>query len=322
MKDLSLMATLLPSFPHFKRFANDPRLQGVRFNTAMMDREELNKELSLAKNYNMPFYFDIKGRQLRVEEVYPHKTHLELELNYPIKVKTPVPVLFKAGEDEALLLRIEGNRLIFEGGPAYMVYKGESLHIRHPSLEVIAPRFRDFEIEKTLKAKEAGFKKFFLSYVESQNDVDEFRELVGKYAEIYLKIESKKGLEYVSTKFSKQDNLILVAARGDMYVEVDKPHDIVKALKLIIERDSEAIVGSRILLSIVDRPVPSCSDFCDLAYLYNIGYKNMMLCDELCLKEDLFPIAIDAFDQFRESYAKSLNGKSKKKQSIFRRLFS
>jgi len=183
------------------------------------------------------------------------------------------------------------------------VEPGESLHIRHKSLQVFGDTFTEMELEKIEKVKKAGFKKYFLSYVESQRDVDQFIELVGKDSEIFLKIENKKGLEYVANKYNKNPNLKLVAARGDLYVELDKPHDIMQALMLIRVKDPEACVGSRILLSVVNNPVPSCADFLELAWLYDIGYRKVMLCDELCLKEDLLATAINAFESFRKAYA-------------------
>jgi hypothetical protein len=75
------------------------------------------------------------------------------------------------------------------------------------------------------------------------------------------------------------------------------------AQKLIAQKDPQALVGSRILLSVVTNPVPECHDFSDLAWLYDIGYRRMMLCDELCLKEPLLGTAINVFDSFRNVYA-------------------
>ncbi|VVB78554.1 Pyruvate kinase [uncultured archaeon] len=308
MKNLDFLVTLWPTFPHFKRFAGDSRLYGIRLNSAMIKADQLNNELEVANSVpnHIPLYFDIKGRQLRITDVSPNRHHLEITLNHPIEVETPTMVLFKAGADHALLEEVvDGKHLIFDGGPEYMVYPGESIHIRHPSLEVHGPTFLPYEIEKISKAKNAGFNKFFLSYVESQKDIDQFREYVGD-SEIIAKIENKKGLEYVSRQFRKKDGLSLMAARGDLYVELDRPHQIMDALKLIAKSDPEASVGSRILLSLVNEPVPSCSDFVDLAWLYDVGYKKMMLCDELCLKEDLLSKAVNALDAFRKSYA-SLN---------------
>ena len=305
MKDLELLVTLWPTFPHFKRFAQDNRLAGIRLNSAMIELEELGDELQLAQKIGgqVPLYFDVKARQLRVAEVIPNSNYLELILNHPISVKTPTEVLFKAGEDCAVLDKVkEGKHLIFQGGPHYKVKKGESLHIRHPSLEVGGSTFADSEIPKIEKAKAAGFDKFFMSYVESQRDIDAFRELVGD-AYIIAKIENNKGLNYVAKEYVKKDNLALIAACGDLYVEIGRPHEIMGALKLIIEKDPQAYVGSRMLLSVIHSPVPSFADLLQLSWLYDTGYKRMMLCDELCLKEDLLGTAVNVFESFRETYA-------------------
>ncbi len=307
---LQLMVTLWPSFPHFPRFAHDTRLSGIRLNSAMMSVSELDQELELVRKLEdpVPLYFDVKGRQLRVTDVHLNPDYLDLEVNHPIKVKTPTTVLFKAGADEALLreVRDRGRRLIFHGGPKYIVRPGESLHIRHPSLQVGGPLFTDQEIEKIEKVKNAGFTRYFLSYVEASEDVEEFRDLVGRDAEVMLKVENKKGLRFVFEQFKKVSGISLVAARGDLYVELDRPHEILPALRLIIEKDPEACVGSRMLLSVIDEPVPSCADFVELAWLYDIGYRRMLLCDELCLKEELLATAINAFMTFRDTYSDSL----------------
>lgn len=307
-KDLKLMVTLWPSFPHFKSFLNDDRLAGIRLNSAMMALPDLARELSIVdseqRDNTVPLFYDIKGRQLRIEEVRALPSHLEVVLNHPIKVQTPTPVLFKAGADAALLERVEdeGYRLVFRGGPKYMVRAGESLHIRHPSLVVGGDQFTVTESEKIAAVKQAGFTRWFLSYVQNQRDVDQFLELVGRDAHVMLKIEDKKGLEYAATDFVKRDNLQLVAARGDLYVELDKPHQILEAQELLIRKDPEACVASRLLLSVIRSPVPSCTDFSELAYLYNIGYRNIMLCDELCLKDEFLTPAVAAFDAFRDLY--------------------
>lgn len=276
----------------------------------MMSNPELEEELKLLAGFGLtnPLFYDIKGRQLRVVDVHDNPRYLDLTLNHPINVDTPTPVLFKAGSDRALLREVTegGRRLIFDGGPKYLVRPGESLHIRHPSLQVGGQQFTDAEKDKIARVRQAGFQRYFLSYVESQADVDEFQELVGPEAEIWLKIESKRGLEYVRQEWRLRPNLTLVAARGDLYVEIDRPHDIMDALKLIIAADPRACVASRMFLSIVTQPVPECCDFLELAWLYDIGYRRMMLCDEICLKESLLAPAINAFDAFRQAYVPSV----------------
>ncbi len=306
MKPPELLVTLWPTFPHFERFAKDRRLSGIRLNSAMMSNPELDKELDVIAKFgdHVPLFFDIKGRQPRVVEVIENDNYLDLRLNHPLEVETPTPILFKAGMDTALLDHLEegGRRLVFQGGPRYKVKPGESLTIRHHSARVRGPIFTPEEKLKIEKVRAAGFTRYFLSYVEQQSDVDELLELVGKDAEVWLKIENMRGLAYVANGFRKQENLTLVAARGDLYVEIDRPHRMPAALKLIVEKDPDACAGSRILLSVADSPVPSCADFLEIAWLCDVGYRRMMLCDELCLREDQLAPAVNAFLSFTTEY--------------------
>jgi len=256
---------------------------------------------------------------------------MQLILNHSIYVKTPCPVLFKAGEDSALLVDIkdDGHRLIFDprpGAPKFSIREGESLHIREPSLKVTGPTFLGFEKRKIEVAKQFGFTKFFISYVQTQKDVDEFRELVGRDSEIYLKIEDDKGLHYIETEYKKEENVKLCAAMGDLYVEVLHPHNILEAVRVVIKHDPEAMVASRMMLTAMTQPVPDANDFMQLAWLYDQGFRTMMLCDGLCLKGELLDAAVEAMDAFKESYAKderlAIRAVAKEEsQTWFRKLF-
>ena len=343
-----LIATLWSGFPHFEEFAHDVRLDAIRINPAKIPVDELVTAISKlnVRSAPVPLFYDVKGRQLRVEEAFHYVDHLELRLNHPIRVDLRDPrarrVLFKAGTDVAILDRIEedGKRLIFQNGrdsgPTFKVEHGESLHIRHPSLQVLGDLFTEQELKKIEAAKAAGFTRYFLSYTESQSDVDQLRELVGNGSELWLKIENEKGLQYVESTFKKKDNVTLVTARGDLFVELPRPHDIVNATRLMIEKDPQACIGSRILLSFAQRalpacerehalkavyeqgnyrrgtvsemtdllvaifhdPTPSCADLSELAWLYDIGYRRFLLCDELCLHKTLLNPAINTFRAF------------------------
>ncbi len=359
MKPIDLLVTLWPSFPHFRKFACDPSIAGVRLNSAMISAPELDRELAIVAGTpsSAPVFYDVKGRQPRVVEVIPNKARLELRLNHPVEVRTPSTVIFKGGSDHAILDSLEegGQRLVFRGGPRFQVKPGESLYLRDPGLRIKGDLFTPQEVAKVEKVRASGLKRYFLSYVEEQSDVDRFLELVGHDCEVWLKIESMRGLRFVDTAFKKADNLVLVAARGDLYVELDRPHMMSDALRLIIGKDPEACAASRILLSVVDKvastetlwkhtdsagnvfflpkrtegpvvspftgdlvfsepaktymndaskvtcnPVPSCADFLELAWMYEAGYNRFMLCDEMCLREDLLAAAVCAFEAFRE----------------------
>lgn len=306
--------TLWTAFNHFKKFCADPRIQGIRLNSAMMSASEIDSSFaSQITHASMPLWFDIKGMQMRIKEVVSdHNTdHLEFILTRPVKVHTPCAVWFKAGEDAAKLIEIRnGTHFIFDGGPRFEVRAGESIHILEKDLKVEGEPFLPHEIEKIEKIKSLGFTRWYLSYVYDQSHVDKFRELIGPDAELILKIENIAGLEFVANKFKKTKNTRLMAARGDLFVEIEKPHHILKACKTIIEADPNAFVGSRMLLSLNEvkgrkyMPVPSAADLSELAWIYEIGYRNFLLCDELCLKMHTLGAATNVFDSFRNDYCK------------------
>ena len=301
----NLIVTLWPTFPHFHRFANDPRIQGIRLNSAMMDASEIDDDFERQiRNASVPLWFDTKAMQLRITELVKGMDcdHLEIRLNRPIQCDTPTPVWFKAGEDCALLDHIEDDVLVFDGGPAMEVRVGESIHIRNPELKVGGPVITPTELEKIQKAMSLGFTRFYLSYVYDQTHIDAFRNIVGPDADIILKIENKWGLHWTQDHFQPQPNTHLCAARGDLFVEIDRPHEIMSACRTILKKDPDAIVGSRMLLSCVHDDVPSCADLNELAWLYDTGFSSFLLCDELCLKEDLLAMAVDIFDEFRGEY--------------------
>jgi len=255
---------------------------------------------SIPASATVPLWFDAKGRQLRVEESISHADHLELVLNHRIDLPLPHPIIFKAGEDWATVERItEGNRLHMkaDGFPKYRVKAGDSIHFRDEHLTIRDSKlFTNDEVEKIQAAYKMGHRKFYLSYVEQQRDLEEFQELVGKDSEIILKIESKKGLQFVQRDFCKQPNVRLMAARGDLYVEVDHPHDILAAQRLIIAMDRDALVGSRMMLSLFNNTVPSCSDICEIGLLRSIGYRSFLLCDDLCKEGKALGRAVATFE--------------------------
>ena len=315
--DIEIMATLWPEMPHWKFFAADPRLTGIRLNTAMADVKTLPKLVSQAvkTSYGTPIYFDVKGRQLRINRVDPRTDHLELDINHPISVDTPTTVIFKSGMDSAVLVDIkDGTRLIFEGGPHYNLIPGESLNIRDSSLKIHGPLFTEKQMQFLHIALDHGIDKYMLSFVRSMEEIEELRQVVGSRAEIVPKIEEATGVQFVRDSFlqkvgflfpkiKKPQNTTLLCARGDLFVELEKPHDILKATEDIIKVDPNAILGSRILLSVTDERVPSCADLSELAWLMDIGYKRFMFCDGLCLNKEALDRAICILEAVAETRA-------------------
>lgn len=304
MSDIEIMATLWPDMHHYEYFAKHPWLSGIRLNTAMADVDALPKQLefAVAKSYGTPLYFDVKGRQLRITKIYPNTENLEIDINHSIELNTPTVVLTKAGADSAVLDKVvDGTHLIFHGGPKFNLRPGESLNIRSPSLKVLGPLFTTQQLNFLEIAKNAGIQRYMLSYATRPDEMAELRKLVGDKCEIVAKVENPAGLALVKdyTLGPKEHYL---TARGDLFVEMPKPHHILDATRQIIKKDPQAILGSRILLSVTDEAVPSCADINEIAWLLEIGYKRFMFCDGLCLDKTALDRAVNILHALSEDF--------------------
>jgi hypothetical protein len=275
------IVTAPPYAPFLKEVAEHPLVSGFRFNTVMPLKGEPEEALTTLHALGQPLWVDLKGRQLRViEAAIPPYT--EVQLSHPIRVNTPVDAFFSEGTECVRVAAVDGNRLILEDGPRRLIGPGESVNIIHPSLEIKGTLT---ETDKTYLAamRELNLKRVMLSYVESSQDVEEVRQLLPE-AECMLKIETLRGLSYIREFGCSQGRLI--AGRGDLYVEVLRPHRIVGAMREIIAQDPEAVVASRIFDSLAYHPVPVSADIGDVAFLLSLGYRTFLLGDAICFQRD------------------------------------
>jgi pyruvate kinase len=132
-----------------------------------------------------------------------------------------------------------------------------------------------------------------LSYVEAVSDVEEVRECFPG-AEVVLKIENERGLAFAREHGAAQGRLC--AARGDLYVEVVRPHRIVGALRTIISADPEAVVASRLFGGLAEDPVPSAADIGDAAFLMGLGYRTFLLGDAVCFQRGTVLAALNLLE--------------------------
>lgn len=258
-----------------------PLVCGLRLNTVMPLRGGPADALRRLQALGQPLWVDLKGRQLRVMgAAIPPYT--EVHLSHPIRVETPVEVFFSDGNECVRAVAVEGNRLILEDGPRRLIGPGESVNIVHPSLQ-IEGTLTETDRAYLSAMGELGLKQVMISYVESPSDIQEVLDLVPD-AEIMLKIETQRGLDYARKHGASHGRL--VAARGDLYVEVLHPHRIVGALRQVIAADPQAVVASRVFDSLAHQPVPVSADIGDVAFLLSLGYRTFMLGDAVCLQRE------------------------------------
>lgn len=285
------IVTVPPYADFLEEVAAHPLVRGLRLNTVMPLREEPLAVLERLGRLGSPLWVDLKGRQLRVAEAgIPPFT--EVRLSHRIRVRTPVDAWFSDGHERVRVAAVDGDRLILADGPRRLVGPGESVNIVDPGLKVegtLTPRDREY-LEAMGKA---GHRRVMLSYVERPSDLEEVRGLLPG-AEVVLKIENEEGLV-----FAREHGAVLgrlCAARGDLYVEVGRPHRIVGALRTIIRADPEAMVASRLFDSLADDPVPSAADIGDAAFLMGLGYRTFLLGDAVCLRRDTVLAALNLLE--------------------------
>ncbi len=275
------IVTVPPYAPFIKEVARHSIVSGLRLNTVMPVKEPLEDLLKRLQDNaeEKDLWIDLKGRQLRTAG-YATPPFTKLAISHRINVKTPVTAYFGNGKESATIVGVEDNKLILLEGPRRVVGPGESINIIDPTL-TIEGYFTKKDLAYIQAAKNIGIHNYMLSFVESEADIAELYKQDSQ-ANIAAKIESTKGLKFAENHDAK--NYRLMAARGDLYIEVERPHKILEAVEKIIQKDSNAIVASRILSSLSMSAEPSCEDISDVAYLIKIGYKTLMLGDEVCLQ--------------------------------------
>lgn len=295
-KDCTLIATL-PSFNNMEnihRILKNPYISEARFNTGVQTPYTVEETLEILKGlfskYNKKLWIDIKGRQLRVTK-WANPLYECIELNHKIQVLYPAQVYLRNGDKVNLTHIKEGNKIFVDPLPKFAVGAGQSVNI-------IA---KDIEIEGYLTEKDKQYletcnklniNNIMASFVEKFEDLSEILKILPN-AQIVSKIESLKGINFIS-----QCNVMpnLMAARDDLYLQTGEGYDMLKYLKMIISKDSEAICASKIFLSLEKRETPDFADFADLELMYNMGYRKFMLCDNIC--NYCFERAIKGWEEF------------------------
>jgi len=296
------IVTIPPYAPFIKEVAQHSIVSGLRLNTVMPVKESLEDLLKRLQDNadGKTLWIDLKGRQLRTVN-YATTPFTEIKISHKISVNTPVTAYFGNGRESATLAEVDGDRLIFLDGPKRVIGPGESINIIDPSL-VTEGYFTETDLRYIEAAYKTGIHDYMLSFVESEDDIAKLTDY-DRHANIIAKIESKKGLDYVNNFY--KDEFRLMAARGDLFIEVDRPHQILESVENIIEKDKDAIAASRIFSSLAESAEPDCNDITDVAYLMKIGYKTFMLGDEVCLRRESVIGALNLLEAIVSSYVKS-----------------
>jgi hypothetical protein len=288
MTRLQVVVTVPPHADFLEEVAGHPLVGGLRLNTVMPLKGTIHDTLQRLAGLGQPLWVDLKGRQLRVAEpALPPFT--AVRLSHRIEVDTPTTALFGNGEEAVRVLAVDGDRLILEDGPRRILGPGESVNIVDPSL-VIHGRLTAQDEAYLHAMAELGLRRVMMSFAEEEEDLEAVRALLPE-AELVAKIESQKGL-----RFAPRADARLMAARGDLFLELERPHHVLRALRALLAVDPHTLVASRICDSLAWQDEPTCADISDIACLLGLGCRTLMLGDEVCMRRDSVIAALNLIE--------------------------
>lgn len=287
-KDVSLSEKIL----------SHPIVDAVRYNTGgaspYIPKEIIEKLVRLRK-YGKKIYIDLEGRQIRIARWTPFSAG-SVVLNRSLDIELPGKIYFR-GLGWFNILSAGKRKIFFDSAvSASRYYLGES-----QSVHIVAKKVRvngylgGLDISFIDAAIKTGIKTFMLSFVESFDDIAQFYETFGSCdkdgigpPEIVTKIESLKGIEFIKNLSPDLlSDFRLMAARDDLFLaHVDNKRNFLDSLQLIVSKDPQAILASKIMSGLESGDGLTVGDISDMALMAKIGYKNFMLSDELSRKFD------------------------------------
>ena len=275
-----------------------PLIKAVRYNTGgdspYSPKEILETLKLIADCYKKPFWVDLEGRQIRVGRWNPYSRGA-VTLNRDFTIELPAMIHFRRAGWFNVLNALAKERKIFfkpqKTRQEYYLGESQSVNIVAKNFEVQGGYLAGPDFEYIKAACELGISRFMLSFVESSSDISEFYRAywaqgVGRAlppAQLILKIESQKGVKFVR-KLSKKklQKFHLMAARDDLFLSfMEKPIEVLNGLKLIVKKDPEAVLASRIMSGLERDGELSLGDMEDIVLMSQFGYKHFMLSDGL-----------------------------------------
>lgn len=312
---MNLILTV-PWNARFQELAKIPFIEGFRVNTTRVVDRPLEDVLTGLREQagSKDIWIDLKCRQLRVKDysvqVFENREVHTITLSHRIHVNLHAKVYADDGNYTAEIAQVNGDKLTINGAAMNeegipLPSKGVvglrpsmSINITDPSLKVEG-NLTEKDIQCVKAGKALGMHKYFLSYVERPDDLEDVMKL-DKEAVLGLKIESRKGIDFVRNDyaFCKKkygDRITLIAARGDMYVEIDDLTEIPGICEMIAGKEPNAILASRIFSSLASEKFVSCADIFDMYACARMGYTRFLVGDDICSTKAVAEKAIQVF---------------------------
>ena len=288
-------------------------IDGARLNTGASTpykpKEAIKRTLAAMKG--KPLWIDLKGRQLRITQ-WAVPTFGDIVLNHKIQVDLPAKIIFR-GDDASSIVEFDGNRIFVDPPPKSAVGMGQAVNIIGRNL-AIDGYLIDNDIGYIKESVGLGVHDYMLSFTEKESDIREV-ERYDPVARTYAKIESRPGLQFVRDVYPKLGERVrLVLAADDLYINLEGDEmAMFDAIDLIIKADPQAIAASRLLTSLQTNDTVSLQDLAYIRFLEALGYKNFMLSDGMCTRQEIFARTSWKLTEYRSKF----DGKTPERINLF-----
>lgn len=252
---------------------------------------------------DLPILLDIPGRkirttQLRVEPSFKAGDIVILTTDLSNDGSAKVPVNYDLLHEK---LR-RGIRIYADDGTLSFVVEeilGRDIHLRAetagtlksrkginvPGIDLGQHLVTDRDHEMIRFAKENGVDFVGISFVESDAHIKAIRDLIAASTpQIVAKIENQGGLDHLEEIASATD--VIMIDRGDLSVETSVNHVSIYQKRIIAaarQYGKPVIVATELLHSMIENPLPTKAEICDVTNAIMDGTSAVMLSGETAI---------------------------------------
>ncbi len=229
-----------------------------------------------------------EGRELRDDEMVTFTTDKpgmkagEIYIDDPYihaDIKEGDPLYLSSGEMELVVTGVSGKRFkarVLRGG---LLYSNKGVNV--PSTKLTTSGLTDKDIEDVKFAVAEGVDYVAISFVQSVDDIERLRGLVGKDVRIIAKIEMALAVKNIDEIIRASDAIMV--ARGDLGTEIslEKVPFVQKNLiRQAAWHGKGSITATQMLSSMMHHLHPTRAEVSDIANAVWDGTDAVMLSDE------------------------------------------
>jgi pyruvate kinase len=285
-----------------------------------LDTIKLIREVEEDKKCNIPIMVDLQGPKIRLgilkepiliednQQIFltidPENYPNYIPVDYPNITKDVLPndyIYINDGKIKLKAIKVDNKNIecIALNGGELSSRKGINL----PNTEVSTPAITDRDKEFIKFSVENNISYIALSFVRSEKDIIEAKEILRGYNKnipIIAKIEKPQAVERIDAIIKETDGIMV--ARGDLGIELS-PEKVPLVQKMIVKKANIAqkpvIIATQMLESMIVDPMPTRAEVNDVANSILDGTDAIMLSAETSVGK--YPLkAVDVMERISE----------------------